>query len=493
MNSDFAAAKVNANRFVLLSSFGTQTTGPHNYAALQLDVVANMTGLAAPVDLCVNPEAICQDPRLKWVGALYYWTSVVQTDPCFNATLQSYADETGFHPCATVSGCLGFNRGTGGKINNGNWNAPAHGEAGRVAHFERIMAAIASAVNASTAPPTASTMSPTLAPATGSPTGRPTTRPTSLPSASTTAAPTTEAGNINFAELLRLSNLFYDAQRTGALPADVVARVPWRGNSFLADGLDVGRNLSGGFFDAGDMVKFGFPAASAMTLLGWSVVDFRSGYPAAELARMLSTLRWYADYVVRCHPSDTVLYGQVGDGDADHSVMCRPEECNPNRPTYTCSATAPCSDLAAETAAALSAIALAWQPTDAVFAAELIRHAESLYSFASRYRGRYHLSITDAATFYPSSADTDEMGWGAAWLYRATNNVSYLNAAEQIAGSIGYHGGEQSWDQKMPGLVAMLYGLTRRQTYVNSARAIPALILMHVTVIAGTSIWRHSS
>merc|ERR1712156_172125 len=74
----------------------------------------------------------------------------------------------------------------------------------------------------------------------------------------------------DYAEVLRLSNLFYEAQRSGKLPAD--NRVPWRGDSAVDDGSDVGVDLSGGYYDAGDDVKFGFPAAQAMTTLAWGGV-----------------------------------------------------------------------------------------------------------------------------------------------------------------------------------------------------------------------------
>ena len=46
---------------------------------------------------------------------------------------------------------------------------------------------------------------------------------------------------------LSKSILFYEAQRSGALPAD--NRVDWRRDTFLDDGKDVGVDLSGGYFD----------------------------------------------------------------------------------------------------------------------------------------------------------------------------------------------------------------------------------------------------
>ena len=51
----------------------------------------------------------------------------------------------------------------------------------------------------------------------------------------------------DYAEVLRLSLLFYEAQRSGKLPAD--NRVIWRGDSALNDGSDVGHDLSGGYYD----------------------------------------------------------------------------------------------------------------------------------------------------------------------------------------------------------------------------------------------------
>lgn len=80
----------------------------------------------------------------------------------------------------------------------------------------------------------------------------------------------------NYGEALQKSIWFYDAQRSGDLPAD--NRVGWRGDSALTDGADVGVDLSGGFYDAGDHVKFGLPMAFSMTMLAWGAVDYRSAY-----------------------------------------------------------------------------------------------------------------------------------------------------------------------------------------------------------------------
>src|SRR6187402_3486175 len=80
----------------------------------------------------------------------------------------------------------------------------------------------------------------------------------------------------NYAEALQKSIFFYEAQRSGALPAN--NRVNWRGDSALDDGKDVSVDLTGGWYDAGDHVKFGFPMAFSATMLAWGAVEYRSAY-----------------------------------------------------------------------------------------------------------------------------------------------------------------------------------------------------------------------
>src|SRR5881397_2001964 len=66
-------------------------------------------------------------------------------------------------------------------------------------------------------------------------------------------------GNFNYAEALQKAIWFYEAQVSGAKPSS--NRVSWRANSAMNDGADVGHDLTGGWFDAGDHVKFGFAMA----------------------------------------------------------------------------------------------------------------------------------------------------------------------------------------------------------------------------------------
>src|SRR4029077_807427 len=118
------------------------------------------------------------------------------------------------------------------------------------------------------------------------------------------------AQTFNYAEALQKAEFFYDAQRSGALPAS--NRVNWRGDSGLGDGSDVGKDLTGGWYDAGDHVKFGLPMASSETLLAMGIVDYRDAYvQTGQLNTALDQLRWATDYFIKAHTAPNELYGQV--------------------------------------------------------------------------------------------------------------------------------------------------------------------------------------
>lgn len=76
--------------------------------------------------------------------------------------------------------------------------------------------------------------------------------------------------NQRWSDLLGTVLYYYDEQRSGKLPADF--RVKWRNDSVPADGSDIGIDLSGGFFDAGNYIKvtwFLVNLCSWLTLAGY--------------------------------------------------------------------------------------------------------------------------------------------------------------------------------------------------------------------------------
>jgi hypothetical protein len=292
-----------------------------------------------------------------------------------------------------------------------------------------------------------------------------------------TATPAAVAGPFNYAEALQKSLLFYEAQQSGRLPD--WNRVSWRGDSALTDGADVGLDLTGGWYDAGDHVKFGFPMAFSATMLAWGAVEYRAAYAASgQLPHLLNNLRFVNDYFIKAHPAPNVLYGQVGRGDDDHRWWGPAEVLPMARPAYKIDSSCGGSDLAAETAAAMAASSMVFRPTDPAYADRLLTHARQLYTFADTVRRPYHECITDATNFYRSwSGYQDELVWGAIWLHRATGEASYLAKAESEYDRLGtepqsttrMYRWTVAWDNKQFGAYVLLANLTGKQKYVDDA------------------------
>ena len=293
-------------------------------------------------------------------------------------------------------------------------------------------------------------------------------------------------GAFNYAEAIQKSFLFYEANRSGELPAD--NRIPWRGDSALNDGADVGRDLTGGYYDAGDHVKFGFPMAASMTMLAWGGEQYSDAYDKiGQKDELLDAVKWGTDYILKAYDdkgtadvSDDVFYGQVGNGQADHSFWGPPEIMTMDRPAYKVDAQNPGSDLAGESAAALASASIIFRRINAAYADQLLTQAQKLYEFAETYQGKYSDSITDARNFYNSwSGYTDELAWGATWLHKATEaagqtDTQYLAKAEQYyqdTNGIQYAPFTQNWDDKKYGtavLLAQETGDTQYQVEVES-------------------------
>lgn len=262
-------------------------------------------------------------------------------------------------------------------------------------------------------------------------------------------------GSPDYVDALHNSILFFEGQRSGRLPTS--QRVNWRSHSALNDGFDQGVNLVGGYYDAGDNVKFGLPMAFTITMLSWSVVEYGHFIGAAgELGYTHEAIKWGTDYLIKAHPEPNVLWGEVGDGTSDHYCWQRPEEMTTSRRAYSISESNPGSDLAGETAAALAAASIVFKQTDSSYSQLLLSHAKQLFNFADSHRGRYDSSISVARNYYESeSGYDDELLWAALWLFEATSDDHYLDYAIQNAQSLGGTGWamtEFSWDVKYAGL-----------------------------------------
>jgi len=265
----------------------------------------------------------------------------------------------------------------------------------------------------------------------------------------------------DYARILNLNLRFYECQWSGKAPEH--KQVYWRYDSALEDGADVGLDLTGGFYDAGDHVKFNLPMSYAMTMLAWGGIDLYDNYVAAgQIDYLLQMVNHGADYFVRCHPEKEVIYAQVGVGDVDHCFWVPPELMTMERPTV-CKLTPEngASDVTGQMAAALASASILNKKYGNTEKAELyLKHAIEIFDFADKYRDVYNNPCPEGASFYPSASYKDELVWGAAWVYRASGDEKYYQKADEYYDSLALSGrnliGPITWDDASSGIVFLM-------------------------------------
>ncbi|KAI4326776.1 hypothetical protein L6164_019312 [Bauhinia variegata] len=262
----------------------------------------------------------------------------------------------------------------------------------------------------------------------------------------------------DYCNALEKSILFFEGQRSGKLPSD--QHLTWRGNSGLSDGSAYHVDLVGGYYDAGDNVKFGLPMAFTTTLLAWGVIEFGISMQN-QIENVTTAIRWSTDYLLKAATAtpDT-LYVQVGDPNLDHRCWERPEDMDTPRNVYKVSAQNPGSDVAAETAAALAASSLVFKYSDPTYSSKLLQTAIQVFNFADRYRGSYSDSLSSVVCpFYCSySGYHDELLWGASWIYRASGIDSFMSYIQSNGHILGADDDDYSfsWDNKRAGTKVLL-------------------------------------
>jgi endoglucanase len=256
---------------------------------------------------------------------------------------------------------------------------------------------------------------------------------------------------------LQESLYFYDAQKSGPARTDGDQPLDWRGDSEPSDScvplqpmsknvgtnmsasfiaanrsvLDPGNtgclNLSGGFHDAGDHVKFGLPQSYAASVLAWGMYEFPQAYQATGTWNHgLDEMKWFSDYFMRStflnSSGQVVAFAyQVGEGAVDHDYWGPSELQSATaypRPAYLATSETPASDQAAGAAAALAAESVIVKGSDSTSAAKALKYAQALYAFAKQYRGLgysggfYNSSLTRTNCPGPRSGSTSRPARG---------------------------------------------------------------------------------
>ncbi|KAJ3695582.1 hypothetical protein LUZ60_000959 [Juncus effusus] len=261
---------------------------------------------------------------------------------------------------------------------------------------------------------------------------------------------TANGGSFNYKDALTKSILFLEAQRSGKLPRN--SRVKWRGDSGLDDGKLSGVDLVGGYYDAGDNVKYGLPMAFTVTTLAWAALNYKSELKATgELYNVQSAIRWGTDYFLKTANKKNQLWVQVGEPNADHNCWVRPEKMLTPRTLYKITEWQPGTEIAAETAAAMAAASMVFRPQNRTYARSLLNKGKMLFEFAKNHKGTYDGECPQYCSY---SGPDDELLWAASWLYMATKKSEYYKyiTEEAVTASVA----EFSWDLKYAGAQVLL-------------------------------------
>lgn len=276
-------------------------------------------------------------------------------------------------------------------------------------------------------------------------------------------------GKFNYVDALDKSLFFYEAQQAGPLPE--WNRVEWKADSAMQD------PVLGGWYDAGDHVKFNLPMSYSASMLAWGLYQYPDGVEKAGLKETYeNNLQFALDYLAECDKGTEVIY-QVGIGKDDHTWWGPVElleygmEDNSHAIADARAAlksSKGCSAVFGEMAAALAAGAAALDgDIDASKKADYLKHAENIYKIAKTSPSDDVYNKSDAQGFYQSSHFYDELFYAANWLYIATKDDSYLTEAKSYMphlstmlgeGDTLAYGWSHCWDDNMQGAM-LLYAI----------------------------------
>ncbi len=247
-----------------------------------------------------------------------------------------------------------------------------------------------------------------------------------LPICNNAAVTADAAGGYNYAEALQKAMFFYQVQESG--PLSEGNQVTWRADAMMND------YILGGWFDAGDHIKFALTNSYSSALLAWGMLQFGDGIEQAGLTDTYrNSLGYSLDFIADCDLGDEVVY-QIGQIGFDHKwwgsaeiyelKMDQMEGEGTTRKYFTTKD----SDIAGHMAAALAAGYLVFKDVDAARAADYLDHAKNCFDIANTTRANGNTPESDA--MYKSSHFYDELFWSANWLYMATGEQSYLDLCE---------------------------------------------------------------
>lgn len=290
-----------------------------------------------------------------------------------------------------------------------------------------------------------------------------------------------------YGDALKLSLYFFDANQCGA--DDNV--LTWRGKCHTYDaeaslssakglssssvaaikaangGLDT-VDVSGGYHDAGDHLKFSNTMGYSCTNLAWSYFENPDSYKeTGSEDHLLYILKKMCDYFMKVTYLDDsgnviAFCYMVGD-DQDHNIWTAPEVQTQNRSTYWADASNPSVDASGHMAAALAATSLAFRDKNADYADACLKYANALEKFTEKYPKATYEGI---GSYYSCGNIEDKVAWSDLWCAIANNNGKLPDSYQaQYTPSNGVYNGSiydywvYSWDKVWGGYSALLYSM----------------------------------
>lgn len=285
-----------------------------------------------------------------------------------------------------------------------------------------------------------------------------------VPETKSASSPRTGGSYYNYGEAMQKAILFYKANRLGDLPDDYI--LPYRSDAAMTDGQDVGLDLTGGWADAGDGIKFTHPMSYAAAQLGWAVYEYRDAFvKSGQLDDILDEIKWATDFFIKANPDPDTLYYMCGYEASDHGVWVAHEMLDyvTDRKSFVLNPQTPGSDVAGSTAAALAIASIIFEETDPEYAEKCLTHAKRIFAFGDKYRGKNPLD-----TLYPSGGYIDDLAWGAIWLYLKTNDSTYLEKAKEVLPPTKLGGTHtHCWDDVSYGAGLKLAQITKDPEYIK--------------------------
>ena len=278
----------------------------------------------------------------------------------------------------------------------------------------------------------------------------------------------------NYVEALDKSLYFYEIQQAGPLPE--WNRVEWKVDSTMTD------EVLGGWYDAGDHVKFNLPMAYSANMLAWGLYQYPDGLEKSGLMQTyVNNLEFALDYFADCDKGKEIVY-QVGNGTVDHTwwgpvslIDYAMEESGTSysKARAALKSSKGCSAVFGEMSAALSAGYLALDGRiDESKRSAYLDHAKNIYDIAKTDPNDDVYNDTDAANFYRSRHYYDQLFYAANWLYMATKDASYLDDAKSYLPKLDKMLGETDkiaygwchcWDDNLQGAM-LLYAINTGET-----------------------------